>query len=346
MFRVSKAAAVLALCLGVAPLVRAQDSLPSPAPQPPAGRFEESVEVERVLMDVRVLDSQGKPVRGLLPEDLKLSVDGKRIAVESVKWIDVTTPTLVPEGASEPVASGRSVVLLFQKDLDVSRSAGFLRMTARAHDLIDGLPAPDRIAVVSFDTRLRLWLDLTTDRQRAKDAIDRGVVMNKPQAVPEGEGASLRQPLSEAAARRATSLEKAMRAIGEALAGVPGERSLVLVGSHMGRNPNQLIAEDYEDAQRALSSARVAVYSLDVTDADHHSLEVGLQQAAADTGGFYARTHDFAAQATERVKGALEGHYLVAFPKPAGAPGFHSVAVRLARGGGTVLARPGYQDGN
>jgi VWFA-related protein len=277
--------------------------------------------------------------------DVRATVDGRPIPLESLQWIDVTTPTVVPEGAVQPVAAGRSLVFLFQKDVTGTRAAGLLRMASRAKEIARSLPAPDRVAVVSFDSRLRLWTDFTTDRERVGQAIDRGVLMNRTLPKAATDGAALEVLLAADAARRAYSLEKALGLVGKALASVPGERSLVLVGSNMGRSPTVLLSEaEYMEAQQALSDARVAVYSLDVTEADHHTLEAGLQQVAADTGGFYARTHDFTAQAVDKLKGALEGHYLLTFAKPDGPRGYHEVKLRLARGGATVLAHGGYSD--
>jgi hypothetical protein len=53
------------------------------------------------------------------------------------------------------------------------------------------------------------------------------------------------------------------------------------------------------------------VFCLDVTDADYHTLEAGLQMTAADTGGFFERTHIHAGRAIERLAGALAGHYVL-----------------------------------
>ena len=50
-----------------------------------------------------------------------------------------------------------------------------------------------------------------------------------------------------------------------------------------------------------------AVFCLDVTDADSHTLEAGLKVTAADTGGFFVRTHLFPGQAMRRLSGALAG---------------------------------------
>lgn len=319
---------------------------PSPSPSP-LRRFQDSVEVARVVLDVRVLDGSGRARRGLTPADLRLTVDGGEVEIEGLQWVDEKTPTVVLPGAATPQATGRLVVFLFQKDLAPSRAPGLLRMAMRAHEAIAGLPPEDHVAVLSFDSHLRLWLDFTTDRARALRAVDEGAVMGRLVAGGgrAGPGSpSLREALDPAAMREAGSLETSLLLIARALAGLPGDRTVVLVGSHMGRDPSTLVARDYVAALRALSAARVAVHSLDVTNADHHTLEFGLQLVAGDTGGFYARTHQFAGAAVERLKGALEGHYVLSFRRPDGPPGVHDVEVKPRHGGGTVLVRPGYRD--
>ncbi len=337
------------LCAGALVLASttalAQDAVPSPAPTPsPAGRFDETVEVVQVIMEVRVVDAKGQPVRGLRPADFKATVDAQTVVpVDSLAWVDAQTANTVAADGKTLVASGRSIVFLFQKDLHGSRAAGLLQMAKRAEKMVDALPAVDRVAVASFDTGLRLWTDLTTDRARAKDAIGDGVIMNRALET-EPPGGGLRAQIAPERAARAGSMEAAMQILGEAMGAIPGDRSLVLVGSYLGRSPTVVVQEGYEAAQRALSKARVAVYTLDVTDADQHTLEVGMEQVAFDTGGFYAKTRDFAGGAVTRLQGALEGHYQLAFTKPAGAPGFHEVKLELVGREGTVLARPGYAD--
>ena len=89
---------------------------------------------------------------------------------------------------------------------------------------------------------------------------------------------------------------------------------------------------------------RAAVFSLDVTDADYHSLEVGLQRVAEDTGGIYLRTRLNPAGSLTRLKGALAGYYVLTFERPPGRRGAHRVGVRLVGRKGTVLAKSGYVD--
>jgi hypothetical protein len=95
---------------------------------------------------------------------------------------------------------------------------------------------------------------------------------------------------------------------------------------------------DYEPARRALTAARASVFSLDVTDADYHSLEAGLQMVSEETGGFYARTHIFPGQAMRRLSGALAGYYVLFVEAPDDTRGEHDLEVKLAHAKGNVLA--------
>src|SRR5262245_35873616 len=92
-------------------------------------RFRERVDVERVVVDVRVLDHRGRPLRGLRPEDFRLKVDGRVVPVESAQWVPASGPETAsleasPPDASDPlpaIPTGRLVVLFFQKDMQSAR---------------------------------------------------------------------------------------------------------------------------------------------------------------------------------------------------------------------------------
>jgi hypothetical protein len=99
----------------------------------------------------------------------------------------------------------------------------------------------------------------------------------------------------------------------------------------------------YGEARRALQAARASVFCLDVTDADSHTLEAGLEMTAEDTGGFFARTNLFSGLAMHRLAGALAGHYVlfVEVTSPSDKR-WHQIEVDLARRPGTVLAKRHY----
>lgn len=314
------------------------------AQQPP--RFGDSVTVERLVVDVRALDATGRPILGLRPDDFRVKVGGRPVAVEAAQWrgepddeaLDPNADVVVvPE--SELERETRLVVFLLQKDMDRSRILGLLRMSEKAERLIATLGPADRAAALVFDSRLRLLQDFTSDHERIRRAVRDGFLRG---AVPvaESDEPSLAAHLDATDARRAATPETALRVIGEALRALPGPKTLVFLGWGLGRfGPGGVTLEkDYEPARRALLAARTSVFSLDVTDADYHSLEVGLQQVAEDTGGFYAKTHLFPDAALERVEEALAGYYVLSFERPDGQAGRRRLEVSLAGRKGTVLA--------
>lgn len=323
------------------------------SPQEP--RFREKVDVSRVLLDVRVVDGHGNPLPDLEAADFRVSVDGREVPVESARWVSGTTPYaegLTPEQAAEahaPAApAGRRLVFLFQKDLsNASYITGFLRMRREARRLLDSLPARDEVAILSFDSHLKLWVDFTSDRALLHKAIERSVIFERePPAGPDPEPGSFAAHFDRAAAREAATLETALLVLGKGLEPLPGGKSVALFGAWMGSfgSSGVQLSSDYAEARRALVAARATVFSLDVTDADSHTLEVGLQQVAEDTGGFYVRTRNFPTLAMDRLERAIAGYYGLSFEKPALPAGNHTVSISLTRRKGTVLTTGHYVD--
>jgi VWFA-related protein len=315
-------------------------------------RFRDRVDVESVVVDARVVDGAGRPILGLTPSDFRLKVDGRAVPVQSVSWVDDSAPpdpeaTVAAGQAGVPLPPrGRLIVFFFQKDLESSRVMGFLQMLRRARTMLDGLGEQDRVAVVSFDSHLKVWTDFTTDRERLRHVLDRSILFERVPLLAPGDAPSLVEHLEPGAGRRAAAPETALLQLGEALKELPGAKSLVLFGWGMGRwspGVGVFLESDYGPARRALVEGRVTVFALDVTSADYHTLEVGLEQVAEDTGGFYAKTHLFPGQALARLEHALAGHYVLTFTKPDLPRGEHAIDLDLVRRKGSVLARPSYE---
>jgi VWFA-related protein len=344
----------LLLFAAVAASAQAQQE-PTPAPEEvlPAPRFADRIAVERVVMDLRIVDGKGRPIPDLSPADVRVTVDGREAAVDSLKWVSGTTPYaegLPPEVAEKigvaPAPPGRLILFFFQKDMAGSRLPGLMQMKTQARKLLGSLEPGDRVAVASFDSQLRLWTDFTDDRPLLRRVLERSVLMeNAPDEIRPG-SPSLLPGYDRATARRAASTEAGLVVLANALAPLPGIKSMAFFGWGLGELSGGLVhmLPEYENAQRALRSARVVVFSLDVTDADYHTLEVGLQQVAEDTGGFYARTRDFPRLAMDRLENALLGYYTLSFEKPLVPRGVHDVKVRLVAGKGDVLLSGTYVD--
>lgn len=315
--------------------------------QPAPPRFRDAVTVERMVVDVRVVDDSGEAVLGLGALDFKVKVDGKPVAVESALWVGPSEDAgviVTPEGTSAARAGAafpepRLVVFLFQKDLERSRITGLLRMLEKLDSLLAVLAPGDLAAALVFDSHLRLVHDFSADHGRLRRALDQDLFRGRV-AVQESDEPSLLAHLDARGAKRAASPERALQVIGEALLPLPGAKTLVFFGWGLGQFSRMGVhmTPDYDPARRVLQKARCSVFSLDVTDADYHSLEVGLEQVAEDTGGFYAKTHLFPDQALKRMERALQGYYVLSFERPLGKPGAQRLEVGLNAKKGNVLA--------
>lgn len=334
-----------------------------PPPEgPPADSFEDEITVSLATVVVRAVDTWGRPILGLQPEDFQVRLGRQEVPVTAVDWIGAegdppnppAMPPLLQEGdaganmedievppAPAPTA-GRLVVFFVQADLNPTRISGQFRMRPRTRDLLDTLLPDDRVAVVSFDSHLKLWQDFTGDREAAHGALDRAMLFTTEGEVPPSGPPSLAEHFDFAAARRAASPERALELTARAMEPLPGEKTLIFLGWGLGRfgTGGVRTTPAYKPAVRALKKARTSVFVLDVTSADEHSLEIGLQDIAEVTGGMYLSTFRLPNLATEILSKVISGYYVLTLDPSqlAGATGTLQFDLRTRNG--TVLARP------
>lgn len=326
----------------------------APLPAQQAPRYVERVDVASVVVDVRVIDESGAPILGLAAPDFFVTIGGKRAIVQSSIWTGDAPATARPPDAGAPAETrpepGQLVVLLFQKSLATDRVRGFIRLVAQSRALVRDLPASDRVAILMFDTRLTVWSDFTNDRAALDRILEHGILHEKPpksaaQGVPSLQTALTPEP------RRVSTIEGAFGAIANGLKPLPGSKAVAFIGYGMGRAPfltrqdvtpgragfgtpqdqagSADVNAEYAKALRTLTEARVSVFSLDITNADTHTLALGMQAIAADTGGFYASSLDFPEKPMRFVAGALNGHYVLFVQPPEDAPD-RTLAVSVA----------------
>ena len=137
---------VILLLAGVA---TAQDPDPVPVPGAQTPVFE--VGVDLVAVDVSVVDSQGRPVLGLAPEDFEIKVDGRKRQVVATEYLgrDLEPPAVGPRpvhySTNEGSAPGRLVLLLVDRG-NIGRGSG--RQALAAADRFLGSLAPsDRVGL-------------------------------------------------------------------------------------------------------------------------------------------------------------------------------------------------------
>jgi len=317
---------ILAAGFLAASSAQAQDTEKGQAP------FGTVVEVQRIITEVRVVNHDGSPVLGLGPGDFRVKVGGERAEVRSVLWIPSTAEAAEATAgvASDQPSShlrprepeGRLIVVLFQVDFAMhhSRAIGLVRMAPRASEFVGGLGPGDKVAVLVFSSHLQLRADFTDDHRAIAEMLTAQGVLRGRVEPPAAMEPSLAEHLDADDAKRAASMADALELIGEALKPIPGTKSLVFFGYALGRmtaGTRVTIDDGYRRAMEALSAARTSVFSLDITDADYHSLAFGLRTVSEDTGGFYIKTHQFPDTAMKKLVRVISSYYeLEIIPPP------------------------------
>ncbi|HSU83616.1 MAG TPA: VWA domain-containing protein [Thermoanaerobaculia bacterium] len=317
-------------------------------------RFEgDRIDVSLATVVARVVDTWGAPVLDLKPEDFRVRAGKVEIPVAAVDWFsgeEPPPPPLVepPEAGEEAPAPpvprpSRLVVFFVQADLNPTRIGGQLRLRPHTRGLLDTLPPGDRVAVVSYDSHLKLRQDFTQDHEKVHAALDRAMLYSPEEEIaPEGPE-SLAGHFDVAAARRAATPERALELTARALAPFPGEKTLIFLGWGLGRfgGGGVDMVPAYGPAVRALAAARASVFVLDVTSADYHSLEVGLQNVADATGGIYLKTFRLPGLATRTLAKTISGFYVITLDAAQLPSAKGPLRIELRDGKrGTVIARP------
>lgn len=301
--------------------------------------------VERIVLDAWVTGRKGGSVAGLVAADFRVKVDGIDAEVESSEWTAAGSaevpPDVVPAWEGAPPAPGRILVVFLQGDVTRLRTLGALQAGHHLDTFLASVLPSDRVAVVSFDSHLKLRLDFTSDPGRIRrayfDAIRFGEPLN---VVPaEAPGPSLAKLLDSKEARRASSVDRALELVARALARIPGGKALLFFGWGLRVEHGLFRPPGEHPALRALEEARVTVFPLDITLADSHSLGPDLENIAERTGGTYESLYHFPAEGIGRLASRIQGHYVLVCVRPELPRGIHRLEVALRGRPERVTAR-------
>jgi VWFA-related protein len=326
------------------------------------GSVQEDVVVSRVVIDAHVIGANGNAIPDLGPSAFRVRIDGKPVVIESVEWLPADKPEtdlsalvgISPEEAERfrnDVPPGRLVVMFFQTDQSqASRLHGLVRMAQQAREFLGTLLPTDRVAVASFDSHLKLRQDFTADRPRIERAINAAIRTSAPPEPDPESRPSIGRYFDRAAAKKAATPDRAIEVLARALEPIAGGKSLVYFGWGLGSTvggisgPTASESQAYSEMIYGLARARTNMFTLDVADADYHSLEAYLKQVSDLTGGSYHKTNLFPSLGMELVRRAISGRYILVVVKPRDVVGDHTIEVDLIGRRGLVYARQYYQD--
>lgn len=270
-----------------------------PLPPPPQSQPSETVSVLHtasnfVRIDVEVTDHSGKPVRGLGPDQFRVTDNGKLQKVSNFSYSDIekietagaedAKPVVVPVDNPDPATAAgvdnavhdrRMIVLFF--DLTSMETDDLVRAHDSALKFVRKQMTPaDLVSIVTFSSRVSVLANFTNDRAALEKAVAK--------VIP-GVSAELSSPLSAAAQNGEASVQEytgaaytpdetefnvfntdqklaAVEALADTLAAIPGRKSMVEFTGGVTQTGEENRAE-LRAATDAANRADVSIYSID-----------------------------------------------------------------------------------
>ena len=319
--------------------------------------FGTTVDVTRILTEVRVVNDAGYPIADLGPEDFRVKINGKRADVESVTWIPMTpeAATMVSTPKDGVVTDNilvvepkpRLIVVLFQTDINLYRIKGVVRMAPQAADFVRNLAPTDRVAFLTFESHLEMRSDFTVDHEALAEMITTTEILEATVEPPKPCSPRLSEYFNFKQAGKVATMSHALELVAQALAPVQGPKTLVLFGWGVGRynRGHRITTTGLANAIAALTSARTSVFSLDITTADFHTLEIGLRKLSEDTGGVYLKTHLFPDTAMDKLVRVISSYYELSVMPPPMLKHPYLIDVKVERRGARVYVRQNHPTG-
>jgi VWFA-related protein len=316
--------------------------------------FGTTVDVTRILTEVRVADDAGYPIADLGPEDFRVKISGTRADVEAVTWIPATGEAarmvatrrraVTPSGAVLAEPEPRLIVVLFQTDINLYRIKGVVRMAPQAADFVRNLAPTDKVAFLTFESHLELRSDFTVDHEALAKMITTTEILDGTIEAPEPSSPRLGEYLNVRQASKAATMGCALELVAQALAPLPGPKSLILFGWGIGRynHGHRIVTSDAINAIAALATARTSVFTLDITTADWHTLEIGLRRVSEDTGGLYLKTNLFPEVAMDKLVRVISSYYELSVVPPPHLEHPYRIDVKVKRRGARTYVRQNY----
>lgn len=313
----------------------------------------ETIEVRRVLVDATVTDRSGNPIIGLAPADFVVTENGAPVEIESADYFTsrrLVQGDLANSGVNvDEVREERYFVLFFHKYPGVPGSlTELVRARADVHRWLEKNLLPnDKVAVIGYDTRMRIFSDFTSDPRILKNALSdvvtfaRGVEKRPPYAGDQ----SMFDHLDFGEVRNETGrIYDAFRLVAEAVEPIPARKIMVVFSQ--GFSEGSLGSDNafMQPAIDALNRANVQTWTVEIPGLSDASFQQNLARIALDTGGEFFRNQVNYATTLANADKANAGYYLLSYrsPDPPAEGERRSIEVKLRNPEFTVTARPGY----
>lgn len=331
--------------------------------QEPEAVVSEAVDVAEVLLDIVVTDGSGNVVLGLGKEDFIVEEDGEAVELNSVSFYSHHRFLESLERAEElgidtdAVSVNRHFVLFFHDQRRLLPRLGARQLDAgrRARQWVaNDLEPSDWVAVVAYDSSLKVLQDFTNDKEHLDEAIQSAVQGRDPNpaaATRQPDGAPSLVGRFSADSTKIRRIYDALAVVARSTAHIRGRKNLALFSIGFGDvNRFGFYTPDrryYPDMERTLNDSNVAVYPIDlIPSSDFYvfdALSNALSSLAADTGGKYYSNFVNFLTPLEQMSADSNGYYLLSYSaRGKGESGYQAVDVDTKNPDFRVRARQGY----
>ena len=333
-------------------------------------KFEGEIEVVEVLLDVLVTDKDDRVILGLRKEDFQVAEDGSPVELNGVTFYssrELLGSSELAGGPSFDIDTSpveRYFIVFFQQQQRTAvDSPGVLSQQLRAAKECQewvrlDLQANDYVAVVSYQTRLDVIQDFSTDVESTVKAISLAATggrssdewPSRRDPIPVDGPSLLRtMPRGKDLGRQTTDIYTALQVLSKAAGETAGRKNLLFFGRGFGQiGDNGLWQPDsryYKPTVETLNDNNVAVYPLDLVPRGvRHTLEQSLSAVAIETGGQFYRYFSSFLVPLQEINLLNTGYYLLSYSnhRPTASSGFQKVRVSTRTKGLKVTARRGY----
>lgn len=295
-------------------------------------KFEERVDVNLVQLDVTVTDKKGNQILGLDKNDFVVTENGEPVKIDSIDYFTNRRLLDEPENQAafkvERVRDERYFVIMFHTLPDPnfrSRFQSDIQMARRASiDFVENqIRDEDRVAVVGYDIRLKVYSDFSSDRKALVDAIDEAVtfsngISTRPdEPVKNGilDSIDMKKMINQTG-----RVYDGIRLLADATDAIPARKVLILFSPGIGEQSSfsSKIPENdkvwFDPMMEAIQRANMTVYPMHLLrNVDYHAAEANLVTMATETGGDYYRQATSFELPLQLVENENNGYYLLSY---------------------------------
>jgi VWFA-related protein len=295
--------------------------------------------VDAVLVDVLVLDSEGKPVADLAREDFAIFEDGVEQPIATFDVTDWTSYVALETGASSSLARVNTYPRRFV--FIVNRQGARFDWLVRAKRalgtfIVESMADGDEAMVVDVGYSTKIVQQFRAAKEETLESLRE----LSPMVVDYPMGDDL----------AAGQFYRDLESLAQALATLPGRKVVILFSNELMTFPepgsnksNQGFA--LQETVGALNQASASVYTIDLRGPESTlSIRGGLSPLATETGGEYFRNNPTFEPPLRRIGRANQRYYLLGYvsTNPEADGSYRKIDVRVAREGVEVIARKGY----